>query len=97
MAPLRIRCSAWCLMDGGLLVYRYTHRQFGPKGEPPTYLYFIDSMSKRGGRPPRWARKFAKLKSKGTFRSRRNRAIERSRIQQALNRRNPGVRIHLYA
>ena len=51
--------SAWTLIGDGL-AYRHTHRKYGPKGAPPTHLYFM-GHPRIGGTPPRRIRKAAKM------------------------------------
>jgi hypothetical protein len=63
------RRTSWCLMEGGGLCYRNTKRQHGPKNGEPVYLYHWGGKP-QGGRAPRWVRKIAKLKARGTYRRR---------------------------
>lgn len=58
-----IKGSAWVIVDtlgGGSLAYRHTHREYGPKGGKPVFLYFM-GHPRLGGTPPRRIRKAAKL------------------------------------
>lgn len=60
-------------MGGGHLCYRNTKRQYGPKGGEPVYLYHHNDPKNP---PPRWVRKIAKLKTKGTYKPRRQWRID---------------------
>lgn len=65
--PVQIhRRTSWCLMGEGLC-YRNTKRQYGPKNGEPVYLYHHNDPKNP---PPRWVRKIAKLKARGTYRRR---------------------------